>query len=183
MKPNLSPAFPFRGLLVREMHSSKGDTTHCLVRKEATMSTSSNQSTALNLPGLGEPTLIHNLHSKLVSPFQAEAQYLHLEAQQTMAEQHAAGEMIFFCICGQMEITIGMHHQLLQPNQMVHINEGTRFELAANEESAVLIVALIANPVPHKIVEVKTFEKDTIEEASEESFPASDPPCFNATTT
>ncbi|MBI1246291.1 hypothetical protein GC197_00415 [bacterium] len=147
------------------------------------MSTSSNPSTVLDLPGLGEPTLVHNLHSKLVSPFQADAQYLRLDTEQTITEQSAAGEMILFCVSGQLEITVGMHHQVFEPNQIVHVNEGTKFELTANQESAVLIVSLIANPVPQKIIEVQITEKDQIEEASEESFPASDPPSFNATTT
>ncbi|MHC2070781.1 cupin domain-containing protein [Bremerella sp. T1] len=148
------------------------------------MSTASNPIDTRDLPGLGEPTPVVALPSDANASFRADARYLPLKANDHLGTHASAGEVLIFCVTGKVDAVVNEHEHCLQPNQIIHVSAGSPFRLEAKEDSAVLITSLTAEPTRHRespsISEPKERQFDEVQEALEESFPASDPPSYNA---
>lgn len=80
----------------------------------------------------------------------------------------AAGEASLLCLEGKLAVTVEGSTIELQPGQLVCFAAGETHAVRALEDSSALLT--IATK------EKSTYEIDIVQEASEESFPASDPP-------
>ena len=80
----------------------------------------------------------------------------------------AAGEASLLCLEGKLAVTVDGSPRELRPGQMICFAAGETHSLKALEDSSALLT--IATK------EKSNYEIDIVQEASEESFPASDPP-------
>ncbi|QDU76355.1 hypothetical protein Pan97_34030 [Bremerella volcania] len=151
------------------------------------MSTSSTNFAIADLPGLGEKTPIFELPSDALAQVKAEARYLPLRESEHIGTHASAGEVLIFCVAGKLDAKVHQHHHVLEPNQLLHVPAGCPFRLEARVDSAVLVTSLAAKSnlsngtiASHSS---SVHRDDEVQEALEESFPASDPPSYNSTIT
>lgn len=151
------------------------------------MSTSSTNFEISNLPGLGETTPVIDLPSDALTQVKAEARYLPLKESEHLGTHASAGEVLIFCVAGKIDAKVHEHHHLLKPNQLLHVPAGCPFRLEAQDDSAVLVTSLASKSVSNSEHftghESPAHRDDEVEEALEETFPASDPPSYNSTIT
>jgi len=151
------------------------------------MSTSSTNFVIADLPGLGQTTPVIDLPSDALARVKAEARYLPIKQSEHLGTHASAGEVLVFCVAGKLDVKVHEHHHLLEPNQLLHVPAGCPFRLEAQVDSAVLVTSLTAKTNAsgdtHGSHAMPTHTDDEVQEALEESFPASDPPSYNATIT
>lgn len=80
----------------------------------------------------------------------------------------AAGEASLLCLEGKLVVTVEGSAMELQPGQLICFAAGETHAVKALEDSSALLTMATK--------EKSTYEIDIVQEASEESFPASDPP-------
>lgn len=151
------------------------------------MNTASTNFAITNLPRLGEATPVINLPSDALAQVKAEARYLPLKAAEHLGTHASAGEVLIFCVVGKLDASVHEHHHLLETNQLLHVPAGTPFRLEAQIDSVILVTSLTAKATTSSITgrqnKTSANRDDEVQEALEESFPASDPPSYNSTIT
>ncbi|MFN3153277.1 hypothetical protein [Bremerella sp.] len=151
------------------------------------MTTSSTSFAIANLPRLGEKTPVINLPSDALAQVRAEARYLPLRGSEHLGTHASAGEVLIFCVVGKLDAKVHEHHYVLEPNQLLHVPAGCTFRIEAQVDSAVLVTSLTAKStaIGEKMTATlaPAHRDDEVEEALEETFPASDPPSYNSTIT
>ncbi len=151
------------------------------------MSTSSTNIDISKLPGLGDTTPVIDVPSDGMTDVNVEARYLPLRSSQHLGTHASAGEVLIFCVIGKIDAKIHEHHHALQPNQLLHVPAGCPFRLEAQVDSAVLITSLSAKSELEASSQLSQSSRidrdDEVQEALEETFPASDPPSYNSTIT
>lgn len=151
------------------------------------MSTSSTNFAIADLPRLGERTPVINLPSDALAQVKAEARYLPLKESEHLGTHASAGEVLIFCVAGKLDAKVHEHHYVLEPNQLLHVPAGCPFRLEAQFDSAVLVTSLTAKVGPDRVNMESSpnpaHRDDEVQEALEETFPASDPPSYNSTIT
>lgn len=129
------------------------------------------------LPGIGRSTTVvftsRNASSKVA------AEYISLDANSQQAAHASAGEVIVFCILGEVVVRIEDQQISLHPNELAHIGAGSLYQLTTEEPSAVIVTTLNVSNRGGDSEAMHSSEDDEVQEASEESFPASDSPSFN----
>ncbi len=106
---------------------------------------------------------------KLVKTPGLEVTRLVVHAHQEIPTHRAPGPMTVQCLEGRVNILSGGSEQELAVGQMIYLTAGELHALQAIEDSSLLLtIAAAPRPAEERI--------DLVAEASEESFPASDPP-------
>ncbi|GAA4438554.1 hypothetical protein [Bremerella cremea] len=151
------------------------------------MSTASTKLIVQDLPGIDETTQVTRAPEDTDNVPNVDARYLHLKTREQVGTQATVGEAMIFCVAGNVDVLVRRQHYSLGPNQLLHVAAGSPFRLEAEDESAVLITTLSKEKKTTPEVAISTpasrEEKDTVQEALEETFPASDPPSYNSTIT
>jgi len=151
------------------------------------MSSTSTNFSISDLPRLGDATPVINLPSDATAQVRAEARYLPLKKSEHLGTHASAGEVLIFCVVGMLDAKVHDHHHQLEPNQLLHVPAGSPFRLEAESDSAVLITSLTSKSNTADITEtseqVAAGRDDEVQEALEETFPASDPPSYNSSIT
>jgi quercetin dioxygenase-like cupin family protein len=88
----------------------------------------------------------------------------------------SAGPVVLQCVEGLLQVTVDETTRQMQPGDLMYLRPGTRHSLSGIRESAVLLVGM---PLPESRSEAPAAQIDPVEEASLESFPASDPPAIS----
>ena len=99
---------------------------------------------------------------------QAEVVRLTVPKGKEIPPHRAPGELLLQCLEGRVAFTAMGETRELKPGQMLHLPPDKHHALRGLEDSTLLLIVMNpprANP-----------DKDSVQEASEESFPASDPP-------
>ena len=94
----------------------------------------------------------------------------------------SSGEVLIECREGEVTVHQGRHVEQLRSGQAVHLPGGVEHFLRASESSParVLLTKMAAQvSTPGRRNTAAARAGDEVEEASSESFPASDPPSFN----
>ncbi|MEW4456040.1 hypothetical protein AB1L30_25465 [Bremerella sp. JC817] len=151
------------------------------------MPTASTKLIVQDLPGIDETTQVTRAPEDTDNVSSVDARYLRLKTREQVGTQATVGEATIFCVAGNVDVLVRRQHYLLGPNQLLYVAAGSPFRLEAEDESAVLITTLSkANKTSPEIAistPASREEKDTVQEALEETFPASDPPSYNSTIT
>lgn len=149
------------------------------------MSTSSTNFAIADLPRLGETTPVIELPSDALAQVKAQARYLPLKESEHLGTHASAGEVLIFCVVGKLDAKVHDHHHMLEPNQLLHVPAGCPFRVEAQMDSAVLVTSLTAKTNLRSSRSMNTsapaHRDDEVQEALEETFPASDPPSYNST--
>jgi quercetin dioxygenase-like cupin family protein len=91
-----------------------------------------------------------------------------LPAGQDTSEHYAAGDLVVHCLEGRVGLTAHGETRELAAGELVHIASGEPHALKAIQDAGVLLTVVHHVPACPKV--------DPVEEASMESFPASDAP-------
>ena len=93
-----------------------------------------------------------------------------LPAGKQIATHKAPGEVTVQCLEGRVSFVAGNTTRELAAGQLLYLEAGAPHSLAALEDSSLLVTMLLPKEIAH------APRYDAVQEASEESFPASDPP-------
>jgi quercetin dioxygenase-like cupin family protein len=93
-----------------------------------------------------------------------------LPAGKHVATHQAPGEITVQCLEGRVSFTAGGTTRELAAGQILFLQAGEPHALTALEDASLLVTMLLSKDMVH----VPRY--DRVQEASEESFPASDPP-------
>ncbi|PQO27348.1 hypothetical protein C5Y96_17545 [Blastopirellula marina] len=125
------------------------------------------------------------LPSDALAQVKAQARYLPLKESEHLNTHASTGEVLIFCVVGKLDAKVHDHHHVLEPNQLLHVPAGCPFRVEAQMDSVVLVTSLTAKTSSHsgrKInISATAHRDDEVQEALEETFPASDPPSYNST--
>ncbi|PQO29740.1 cupin domain-containing protein [Bremerella cremea] len=145
--------------------------------------TTSNESIAIqDLPGIGQPTTVIDLAGESKHETSPTANYLRLAKEERTSTHVSSGEVLLFCVAGELELTVDGQHYPLRPNQLLHVMEGKPYRAEAKRESALLVTTVFADHNAAVKKQAKVDRNNEVDEALEETFPASDPPSYNSTT-
>lgn len=145
--------------------------------------TASNQSFDVEkLPGIGEPTSIVELPADSKLAFSPGANYLRITAKEPTSTHVSSGEVLLFCVAGKLDVTVNGQHHEMTPNEMLYVGKGIPYRVDAVVESALLVTTLFSDQAATVRAQPEIDRNNEVDEALEESFPASDPPSYNATT-
>lgn len=145
------------------------------------MTASNQQFDVQALPGIDQPTSLVKLPSDTKLTSSPEANYLKLAADEQSCTHVSSGEVLLFCVAGELRVTVDGQQHPLQANQMLYLGTGLPYRIKALTESALLTTVLFAEHVTVAQAESLRDRNSEVDEALEETFPASDPPSYNAT--
>ena len=131
----------------------------------------------LELPGIGRSTKA--VFTPRTASSKVAAEYVSLDADSHQAANASAGEVVVFCVLGKVLVSIEDQQIPLHPNELAHIGAGSLYQLTTEEPSAVIVTSLLGSNRGAAPKAIHSVEDDEVQEASEESFPASDSPSFN----
>jgi quercetin dioxygenase-like cupin family protein len=99
-----------------------------------------------------------------------------LHAGEEHAVHTAAGPIVLQCIEGLVGVAVDNIGKKMEPGDFIYLRSGTRHSLYGICESAVLFIGMQPQRLPD---DPHTAPIDPVDEASQESFPASDPPAIS----
>lgn len=147
------------------------------------MTTASTNWTVSELPGLDKATTITALPTDAAGKIVVDANYIRLAEGHPIERHIAVGDVLLFCILGEIDVEVNeQQHCIMSPNQMLHVAGGIPYRMEAKQDSAVLVTSLTNEQSPDDLAQQKIDRNKEVDEALEETFPASDPPSYNAST-
>jgi quercetin dioxygenase-like cupin family protein len=115
--------------------------------------------------------------STLVKTDDLEVLRLVLPAGKRIETHRAPGEAILHCLEGRIELHLADGGRLMSAGDMVYLPAAEPHSVTAKADSVLLATLMLSSsaPVQHYRVQQEASPLDSVDEASDESFPASDP--------